>query len=344
VTREEIERTHARDLSQALEDVPGLLLRETHGKQGQEVWMQGFDSDRVLILINGERLTSTTGSTVDLTQISTANIERIEIVKGATSALYGSDAMGGVINVITTPSAEPFSLTVQADAGSYGDANRDDAALEGALGAVHASAGIGLHRSLWDLQVNTDLRQFEGFDFDPSTPGTDGDERTRWNVDTRLAVRPWSHGELAVAPTYFREEKERLLATFVPGVGTSLRTYRDEAERWHVSITGAVSTGSRSNVRTMLVYDRMDNVSAEDVIASPQVDNERIALITLSRGEVQWDVPFGERHLVTTGASTWRQTLDQKQIQRGVSSTVIVQEIQPNAKQDTCRATGDSRD
>lgn len=335
VTREEIERTHARDLGQALEDVPGLLLRETHGKQGQEVWMQGFDSDRVLVLLNGERLTATTGSTVDLTQISTANIERIEIVKGATSALYGSDAMGGVINVITKPSSRPFSLTLEADAGSYGGANRDTAALDGALGAAHAMVGVGLHRSQWDLQVSTDLRRFEGFDFDPSTPETDGDERTRWNVDTRLAVRPWSQGELALAPTYFREEKERVIETFVPGVGTSLRTYRDEAERWHVSATADVSTGFGSRLKTTLVHDRLDNVSAEDVIASPQVDNERIALITLSRGEVQWDLPAGERHVVTMGASAGRQTLEQEQIQQGVSSTIIVQEIQPNAKQDT---------
>lgn len=331
VTREEIERTHARDLSQALEDVPGLLVRETHGKQGQEVWMQGFDSDRVLVLINGERLTATTGSTVDLTQISTANIERIEIVKGATSALYGSDAMGGVINVITKPSVRPFSLTLQADAGSYGQATRDDAVL----GAAHASAGVGLRRSRWDLDVNTDLRWYNGFDFDSSTPETDGDERTRWNVDTRLAIRPWSQGELALAPAYFREEKERLLATFVPGVGTSLRTYRDEAERWHVSATGGISTSSGARVKTTLLHDRMDNVSAEDVIASPQVDNERIALITLSRAEVQWDLLVGDRHLVTTGASAGRQTLDQEQIQRGVSSTVVVQEIKPDAAQDT---------
>jgi len=90
VTREEIERTHARDLKEALEDVPGLLLRQTHGNQGQEVWMQGLDSARVLILLNGERLAAGSGSTIDLTQISAADIERIEIVKGATSALYGS--------------------------------------------------------------------------------------------------------------------------------------------------------------------------------------------------------------------------------------------------------------
>lgn len=335
VTREEIERTHARDLSQALEGVPGLLLRETHGKQGQEVWMQGFDSDRVLILINGERLTATTGSTVDLTQIGTANIERIEIVKGATSALYGSDAMGGVINVITKAPDQPISLTAEVDGGSYGDANLDTAALNGALGAAHAMAAVELHRSRWDAQLSTDVRRSEGFDFDPITYATDGDEGTRWNLDTRLAYRPSPQVELSLSPTYFHEDKERPFSTFTPGIGDIPRIYRDEVERWHVSTAADIRTGTGSHLKATLLHDRMDDNSAEDVIASPQVDNERLAFLTLSRAEVQWDVQARERHLVTTGLSAGRQTLEQDQIQRGVSSTVVVQEIEPNAKQDT---------
>ncbi len=335
VTREEIERMHARDLSQALEDVPGLLLRETHGKQGQDVWLQGFDADRVLVLINGERLTATTGSTVDLTQISTADIERIEIVKGATSALYGSDAMGGVVNVITKTPDHPFSLTAVVDAGSYGAANLDSAPLNGALGAAHARVGAALHRSGWDAQLSTDVRRSEGYDFDPSTYAVDGDEVTRLNVDTRLAFRPSPQVELSLAPAFFQEEKERPFSTFVPGVGDSLRAYRDEIERWRVSAAADVRAETGSRVKTTLLHDRMNDNSAEDVLASPQVDNERLAFLTLSRADVQWDVPAGEHHLVTVGASAARQTLEQEQIVRGVSSTVIVREIEPNAKQDT---------
>ncbi len=67
VTREEIERTQCLGSQGGAGDVPGLILREIHGKQGQAVWMQGFDADRVLILLNDERLTATTGSSVDLT-------------------------------------------------------------------------------------------------------------------------------------------------------------------------------------------------------------------------------------------------------------------------------------
>lgn len=66
VDRQEIERTHARTLKDALENVPGLQLREIHGKSGYEVTLQGMTSDQVLILIDGLPITASTGSTVDV--------------------------------------------------------------------------------------------------------------------------------------------------------------------------------------------------------------------------------------------------------------------------------------
>ena len=118
VTRDQIERSHAQDLKQALEAVPGLMLKRIHGKSGYSVWLQGMDSDRVLVLLNGEPVSASTGSSVDLTQISATEIERIEIIKGASSALYGSAAMGGVINVISRRKEKPVSLSLTLDGGS----------------------------------------------------------------------------------------------------------------------------------------------------------------------------------------------------------------------------------
>ena len=277
VTREEIEQTHARDLKEALEDVPGLLLRQTHGKQGQEVWMQGFDSDRVLILLDGERLTATTGSTVDLTQITTANIERIEIIKGATSALYGSEAMGGVINVITKSPTKPLSFTFQSDAGSYGNKNREGAALNGNLGAAHYMADMNLNRPRWNLQLTTDLRQSEGIDLDKSSVRTDGDKGFRWNLDTRLAFRLPGNGEIYLSPHYYQEDKDRLFTTFVPGVGTSIRKYLEEAKRWRVSVGGKTLSETGSRLSVALTYEYLNDVSSQDIVASPQIDQKRTA-------------------------------------------------------------------
>ena len=100
--------------------MPGLLLKNNR-KSGFEVWLQGLDSDLVLVLLDSEPITASTGSSVDLSQLGTADIERIEIVKGATSALYGSSAMGGVINVITRKPERPLAYSLTIDGGSYGD-------------------------------------------------------------------------------------------------------------------------------------------------------------------------------------------------------------------------------
>lgn len=68
-----------RDLAEALRLVPGVYVRTTIGKQGREAWMQGFSSDRVLVLVDGVPALATTGSTVDLTQIAVSDVERIEV-------------------------------------------------------------------------------------------------------------------------------------------------------------------------------------------------------------------------------------------------------------------------
>lgn len=97
----DIETISMGTLEQTLDFIPGVYLSRSQ-KQGYNILMRGFDGDRVLVLVDGQRLLSPTGSSVDFAQISALNIERIEVVRGAASALYGSAAMGGVINIITS--------------------------------------------------------------------------------------------------------------------------------------------------------------------------------------------------------------------------------------------------
>ena len=124
VNREAIQKSHAKNAAEAIENMPGLHINRTTGKKGKEVWIQGVSADRVLVLINGNPVSPSTGSSVDLTQISTSQIERIEVVKGATSALYGSAGIGGAVNIITSKPEEGVTARLSVDAGSWGD--RDD--------------------------------------------------------------------------------------------------------------------------------------------------------------------------------------------------------------------------
>lgn len=183
VSRDDIEVNHARDLKEALQYVPGLQLREIHGKSGSEVWMQGLNADRVLILVDGMPVSPTTGSSVDVTQLSLLDVERVEVVKGATSALYGSAAMGGVVNIITRRIPRGVALQGVIDGGTYGEQNPDgDERFGTQHGRLQASAG----GERWRGRLALDENASEGIDPDPSSWAQPGDEFKRRSGEGRL--------------------------------------------------------------------------------------------------------------------------------------------------------------
>ena len=107
ITRSEIEATGAENIGEVLEHRVGIVVdRDAHG---DGVQLQGLDSDYILILLDGEPQVGRIAGKIDLARIAIENVERIEIVKGASSALFGSAAMGGVINVITRSASSPFA-------------------------------------------------------------------------------------------------------------------------------------------------------------------------------------------------------------------------------------------
>lgn len=99
-------------------DAKSLLMQEVAGLNFQEVGfgtsisLQGLDSKHILFLVDGERLAGETGGNIDYSRLNLNNIERIEIVKGASSAIYGSQAMGGVINIITKEAKKKVELNI----------------------------------------------------------------------------------------------------------------------------------------------------------------------------------------------------------------------------------------
>ena len=107
VTRDEMEAAGAENVGEALENHTGVIIdRDGHG---DGVQLQGLGSEYVLILIDGEPMIGRIAGKIDLARIPIENIERIEIVKGASSALFGSDALAGVVNIITRKADKPFA-------------------------------------------------------------------------------------------------------------------------------------------------------------------------------------------------------------------------------------------
>lgn len=109
ITSEAIIKSGVTRLNEILNEQTGIILiPDESGFEG--IQMQGLDAAYTMILIDGVPLVGRSAGVLDLSRVSVGNIERIEIVKGASSALYGSEAMGGVINVITKkPKKDMFS-------------------------------------------------------------------------------------------------------------------------------------------------------------------------------------------------------------------------------------------
>jgi vitamin B12 transporter len=125
ITREQIEKNHYSDLTQALQTVPGVSVTRYGGGAGYEqsegVTING--TSQILVLIDGTRA-NMNGSTFSVFSFGAFknldNVERIEILKGSASTLYGSDAKGGVINIITKDAGEQVKNTLTTEVGNFG--------------------------------------------------------------------------------------------------------------------------------------------------------------------------------------------------------------------------------
>lgn len=93
---------------------------------GSNIQLNGMKNDYILIMIDGKRINGDIGGQNDLNRININNIERIEIVKGAASSLYGSDAIGGVINFISKKNRDKLNITNISRIGEYGDINQSN--------------------------------------------------------------------------------------------------------------------------------------------------------------------------------------------------------------------------
>lgn len=125
ITSRQIETRGFQTVQDVLEaDIPGIEFNR-HGSSN-DINIQGLEARNVLVLIDGERLAGETRGNVDYSRLNTNDIERIEIVKGASSALYGSQAMGAIINIITKKSRQKFYGNISARYLAFNEMNYPD--------------------------------------------------------------------------------------------------------------------------------------------------------------------------------------------------------------------------
>lgn len=156
ITADEIERRQLRTLADVLRDVPGLNLVQTGGPGGlTSVFLRGTNANHTKVLIDGVDAgdPSSANGGFDFAHLRTGDIERVEVLRGPQSGLYGSDAIGGVINIITKTGAGPARVTGFVEGGSFGTFNQ----------------GVGLSGSLQRFSYAVNAAHFRSDDT-PVTP------------------------------------------------------------------------------------------------------------------------------------------------------------------------------
>jgi outer membrane receptor for ferrienterochelin and colicins len=144
VSRADLDKMNVNNIGDALKHVPGVNIVATNPTGRNEIKIRGMGGDYTLLLVNGKRvnaretLGSAFGNDFDLSSIPMAAIERIEVIRGPVSSLYGADALGGVVNVILRQAKEQTEAAVgytrtMPTKGQDGDANQGSAFVSGAL-------------------------------------------------------------------------------------------------------------------------------------------------------------------------------------------------------------------
>ncbi|WP_022940410.1 TonB-dependent receptor plug domain-containing protein [Psychromonas hadalis] len=324
VTAQELKNSHARDLAEALQNVPGVVLKPIHGKSGQEVWLQGFDADRVLVLIDGKPVSASTGASVDLSQIAVADVAHIEIVKGSVSALYGSSAMGGVINVITKRAKIGTSYKVTLDSGTHGEQNVGDSPFNNS----HANFFISHNSGRWFGQLMADLRYKQGTDLDNSTWAFEGDAGTKSNLSAQLGYRFATGAELMIAPSYYHEDINKNFSSYVPGIGEVKKEKLEEAKRKSISISFDTPLFEKGELSAWYMFENFTDSTDQDILSTGYIDQSRLGESQFNKGEVQFDHPLGDNQLLTFGIVGLQNSLSQTQAKRTADEVVIVDEMQ----------------
>jgi outer membrane receptor for ferrienterochelin and colicins len=178
VTRSRIEETGGQEtVGEVLRELPGVITRrgsETAGAAGEQI--QGIESRQVLVLVDGQPIVGARGikrgGVLNLDRQSTARLERVEVVKGAASGLYGSEALGGVINLITREPSAAFDATVALSGGNFG--------------VVGSRVDTGFKRERTSGFFSLERHQHDGFDLTPETFDTTGAPYRRFDGMAKL--------------------------------------------------------------------------------------------------------------------------------------------------------------
>jgi outer membrane receptor for ferrienterochelin and colicins len=291
VSGKSIRQSGSLRLNDILGEQTGLFITEGFGRGVQ---MQGLSPDYTLILLDGEPLIGRMGGVLDLSRIAVGNIRKIEIVKGPSSSLYGSEALAGVVNIITDRTeSRRFGTDLR-----YGRFNTMDASVDGATRMGRLS-----------LNAFANLNATEGYSLLPNSLQKTVEPFRRATQQVNAAYRIDDKTRFSLG---FRNHLEDIRNTIVvQNLGTSLLSRGSEVNR-DLNLTPVITHTINERVRTTL-RGYLSRFSSEQVLdvndaAAAGNYNDRFRQ-TFARIENQTDIEFHENANLTLGGGFLRESV-----------------------------------
>jgi outer membrane receptor for ferrienterochelin and colicins len=288
VTREEAERRGATNVAEALQSQAGVQVNPAaYGFLGgvAAIQIQGFDRDRILILEDGERVVGDTGGAVDLANIPISDLARIEIVTGPTSSLYGSSAIGGVVNLITAPPA------------FEGPSGRARAELRTGPGTILSASGAYRKRKFW-AGLDTSYSYQEKILSHPPALDTQIPSAERGMIGMRGGFPLSENVDVRIRARWFHDHAQGLTHKDLPGLPTTFYDLPEETNRWTLHAIVNARIDRHATLRITLGRQWYENETKTDLQNSP-VDEIHDRHQRMQSAEATVTVADGPRTWVT---------------------------------------------
>jgi len=240
ITRADIEKYQASSIADALRRVPGINLSNSGGTgKATSVFIRGTNSNHVLVLIDGIKVGSATTGSVAFEDLPLDQVERIEVVRGPRSSLYGSEALGGVIQIFTRKGGKGFQPEVSVSAGSNNTQK------------AHVNLAGGDAKTWYNLNAGTETTDGIDATADQREPDADGYERDSLSLRAGRRFANGGSAEVSALRAQGQSQFDRAVNKF--RVGATLRAesqrYTDDANTASAKLPGYGTVDLRADYR-----------------------------------------------------------------------------------------------
>lgn len=297
ITESEIRRSNATNIADLLRtELPGVEFSYSMDQQ-VSLNMCGFRGNSVLFLADGERLAGETLNNVDYNRLNLNNVSRIEIVKGAASSLYGSNAIGGVVNIISRESQEPWSVNLNCRYGAHNE--------------QHYGGSVGFKRGKFNSLASVLYTSINTIDLSKVAKNPTVGDYSRvfgnlsLNIKERLLFMATDNVKFTVHTGYFFKE----------------RNTSDNLKERYRSFTGGVkgnyNISDKENIELSYSFDQYDksNYIVQSGREVRKYSNVQHTLHTL------YNHTLAGRHVLTAGGDYMRDYLMSYQFADGGSNS-----------------------